>query len=213
MTGISFDREKHWDHVYQSRSVDRLSWYQTYPSESMRFIEDYGSGTEAHVLDVGGGSGNLVDVLLAHNYHHVDVLDISEVALEIAEKRLGRNAETVTWIHTDVLNFNPGTPYDIWHDRATFHFLTDPDEIHQYISLASQTIREGGLLVLATFSDKGPRTCSNLPVHKYSQSALEELLKAYFIKIECINADHYTPRETVQNFTYCAFRRNTFNKS
>jgi 2-polyprenyl-3-methyl-5-hydroxy-6-metoxy-1,4-benzoquinol methylase len=209
MVQDQFDREKHWDSVYQAKPDDQMSWYQDYPDVSMQFISKYGGGKASHIIDVGGGSGVLADALLQDGYAHLSVLDISQAALDHAEQRLGAKARAIEWIHEDVLAFRPAEQYDIWHDRAAFHFLNDEAEVRTYVHTAAQGIRDGGLLVLATFSEKGPERCSNLPVHRYSQEELEGVLHQYFSKIECINTDHITPRETLQNFTFCAFRRNT----
>lgn len=208
MTEIEFNREKHWDKVYQSRSLDQFSWYQEYPAVSMQFISQYGSGKDAHVIDIGGGTSNFVDILVSKGYEYISVLDISTVALEGTEERLGEKARQVEWIHSDVLEFHPKEKYDIWHDRAAFHFLTEESEVERYVHLAAEAIKKDGLLILATFSENGPTKCSNLPVHRYSQQQLESVLHHYFTKIECINTDHITPRETLQNFTFCTFRRN-----
>jgi 2-polyprenyl-3-methyl-5-hydroxy-6-metoxy-1,4-benzoquinol methylase len=208
MTEIKFNREKHWDAVYESKSSNQMSWYQEYPSVSMQFISQYGHGKDAHLIDIGGGTSNLVDVLVQTGYEHVSVLDISAVALEDTEQRIGERAKSIEWVHSDILEFHPKEKYDIWHDRAAFHFLTDEKEVERYVHLAAEAISNDGLLILATFSENGPLQCSNLPVHRYSQDQLETLLRTYFTKIECINTDHQTPRETLQNFTFCAFRRN-----
>ncbi len=208
MTEEEINREKHWDSVYQSRSADQFSWYQAYPGVSMQFISQYGGGKDAHLIDVGGGTSNLVDVLVQNGYEHIAVLDISSVALEGTEERLGEKALGIEWVHSDILEFHPKEKYDIWHDRAAFHFLTEEKEVERYVQLAAEAIKDDGLLILATFSENGPLKCSNLPVHQYSQEQLEDILYTYFTKIECVNTDHTTPRETLQNFTFCAFRRN-----
>lgn len=208
MTESPFNREEHWDTIYRTRTVDQVSWYQTYPSISMQLISLYGKGGhEAQIIDIGGGSSNLVDVLLDHGYKHIDVLDVSSVALGKTRERLEAKGGNVGWIHSDVLSFNPGSRYDVWHDRAAFHFLTDKGEIEQYVKLAAAAVKAGGLLILATFSERGPDTCSDLPVHQYSEDALEKLLHGNFVKLQCFRSDHYTPRDEVQNFTYCAFER------
>lgn len=208
MSETEFNRKKHWDSVYESRSADQFSWYQEFPEVSMKFISEYGSGKDAHLIDVGGGMSNLAEVLMQKGYEHVAVLDISANALEKTGKRLGERAQNIEWVQSDILEFHPKEKYDIWHDRAAFHFLNDEKEVERYIQLAAEAIRNDGLLILATFSEKGPETCSNLPVHRYSEEQIEELLHTYFTKIECVNTDHKTPRETLQNFTFCAFRRN-----
>jgi trans-aconitate methyltransferase len=173
----------------------------------MGFISNYGSGLHARIVDVGGGTNGLVDALVRKGYKDISVLDISRVALASSAKRLGAVAEDIDWIQTDILDFQTDRKFDIWHDRATFHFLTDETEIDRYLQIASESIVAGGLLIVATFSENGPDICSSLPVHQYSQEQLEALFSSQFIKLECINSDHITPRSITQNFTYCAFRK------
>lgn len=201
------NKEDHWNTVYQSRSSDSLSWYQSYPTTTMDFIAKYGSGKNAHILDVGGGTSYLAEALLDKGFDHLTVLDISSAALDQLKVRLSSQHGHVAFVRSDILDFHPQEQYDIWHDRAAFHFLTDPQDIHNYIHIAADAIKPGGLLILATFSDKGPDRCSNLPVQKYSEDQLEDVLKPYFRKIDCVYTDHVTPREILQNFTYCAFAR------
>jgi hypothetical protein len=134
------------------------------------------------------------------------VLDISEKALERAKKRLGDQAKKVKWIVSDVNDFTPPTKYDVWHDRAAFHFLTTEGEIDRYVSKLRQAVSE--YLVMGTFSENGPRKCSGVEIKQYSKEQLEGLLQETFEKVKCVNEDHITPFHTKQNFTFCSFRRN-----
>lgn len=185
-----------------------MSWYQAYPELSMRLIAQYGGGKDSQVIDVGGGTSSLVEVLVNNSYHDITVLDISGAALSRAAEHLGPDAGMVKWVESDVLAFRPDAKFDIWHDRATFHFLTNESDIDDYVENAARALRTDGLLIVATFSEQGPERCSNLPVHRYSQQELTARMEQYFTRIECVNTDHTTPRNTTQNFTYCAFRRN-----
>jgi len=207
MAEVKFNKEQHWDDLYARRIASELSWYQRYPTLSMQLISEYGKGKDASIIDVGGGNSNLVNTLLETGYEHVTVLDISKNALEGKEKELGDRGKGIRFIHTDILDYKPDRKYDIWHDRAAFHFLIDEKEIQEYIRIAASGINKGGVLIVATFSEVGPEKCSGLPVHRYSQLDLEDLLRKYFTRIECMNTDHVSPREVLQNFTFCAFRR------
>ncbi|HSN48637.1 MAG TPA: class I SAM-dependent methyltransferase, partial [Flavobacterium sp.] len=157
-------------------------------------------------IDIGGGDSKLVDFLLAECYENITVLDISEKAMERAKKRLGINAEKINWIVSDITEFKPETDYDIWHDRATFHFLTTPEQIEKYVKIIEK--RVGSFLIIGTFSEQGPKKCSGLDVKQYSASELETQFSNRFKKLKCIAEDHVTPFETKQNFTFCIFEKN-----
>jgi trans-aconitate methyltransferase len=147
----------------------------------------------------------LVDHLLEEGYENITVLDIAEKALERAKKRLGKNAEKVSWITSDITEFKPDTSYDIWHDRATFHFLTTGGQIKKYVEITEKWV--SGFLIIGTFSDQGPKKCSGLDIKQYSESELEKQFSNRFKKLKCITEDHTTPFETKQNFTFCAFKK------
>jgi cyclopropane fatty-acyl-phospholipid synthase-like methyltransferase len=199
------NRKNHWETVYETKQPNEVSWTQENPKTSLDFIWETNLGKSAKIIDIGGGDSKLVDFLLEEGYENITVLDISENALERAKIRLGEKAEKVTWIVTDITEFKPDTTYDIWHDRATFHFLTTDAQINSYIKTAQNWIT--GFLIIGTFSDKGPTKCSGLEIKQYTETTLENQFHTAFEKIKCINEDHKTPFETAQNFVFCVFRK------
>ena len=159
----------------------------------------------AQITDVGGGDSKLVDNLLDEGFTNISILDISGEALEKVKYRLGKRASLVKWIVSDILDFNPSIKYDLWHGRATFHFLTEADEVRKYVKTATKHI--SGYLTIATFSDQGPEECSGLSVKQYSNELLQEELFQGFKKIKCIKKDHTTPFQIRQNFLFCTFKK------
>ena len=202
------NRQLHWEKVYDSKSSESVSWYQPSPLTSLEFIRLYELPLTAKIIDVGGGDSVLVDALLDLGYVDITVLDISATAIDKAKQRLGERAASVTWIVSDILQFQPNAQYDFWHDRATFHFLTEDKEIDTYMDLLNRALKTGGRLLLGTFSEEGPDQCSGLPIRKYSESKMEERLHAYFEKIKCVTVDHITPAANIQSFLFCGFRKN-----
>ena len=184
-----------------------VSWFQPTPETSLDIFKQYNVPTTAKVIDIGGGDSFLVDHLLDLGYQDISVLDISEAAIDRAKQRLGDKAKNVKWIVTDVANFKPTEKYDLWHDRATFHFLTDEQEISNYLETAQQNINSTGVLVIGTFSEQGPQMCSGIEIKQYSETTMTERLKNFFEKIKCIKVDHKTPFGTIQNFVFCSFRK------
>src|SRR5512141_269777 len=158
------NRKKHWDNIYNHKELKNLSWYQSLPATSLNFLKQFSIPATGRIIDIGGGDSLFVDHLLDLGYQDITVLDISEIALERAKKRLGKNASKVTWIVADVTTFKPTERYDLWHARATFHFLTKKLEIEAYLNIARQSIKPSGVLVLGTFSEEGPASCSGLQV-------------------------------------------------
>lgn len=199
--------KKHWEHVFTTKTDNEKSWYEEYPSTSMRLIEELGISKDAAIIDVGGGDSYLVDALIQKGYNHIAALDISEKALLNAQNRLAAQASKIEWIVSDVLQFMPQRQYDCWHDRAVFHFITNDDEITAYLNKMNGAIKDGGNLILATFSENGPQKCSGLPVKRYSQESMVLLLDPFFRKIKCFEESHTTPFNTVQSFTYCGFSK------
>ncbi len=199
------DRQKHWETVYKTKQPNEVSWTQEMPKTSLDFIHEFNLPKSAKIVDIGGGDSKLVDYLLEQGFENISVLDISSEALEKSKKRLGNKAQKVKWIVSDVTEFNPDTKFDVWHDRATFHFLTTPTQIKKYIETASKYVI--GFLTIATFSDNGPDKCSGLQIKKYSEKTLTSALKKKFDKIRCITEDHITPFKTIQNFLFCSFKR------
>ena len=204
---VQLDRKKHWENIYQTRQTKEVSWFQAKPETSLQFIESYNLPKSAKIIDIGGGDSLLADNLLDIGFQDITVLDISETAIEKARKRLGNRANEINWIVADVTSFKPTEKYDLWHDRAAFHFLTKEIEILNYIKTAEQYINTKGLMIIATFSELGPQKCSGLNIVQYSEISMNELFKNSFEKIECVTINHTTPSGSIQNFIFCAFRK------
>lgn len=162
------NRQNHWENIYLNKAANEVSWHQDVPATSIQFIQALQIPTSAKIIDIGGGDSLLIDHLIKMNYTDLSVLDISETAIIKAKKRLGENAEKVNWIISDVNDFKPTEIYDFWHDRATFHFITEENEIANYIQLAYKNISINGKLVLGTFSENGPKKCSGITIKQYS---------------------------------------------
>ena len=198
-------RKDHWNNVYSKKQPHEVSWTQEIPETSLDFIHSFKLEKSAKIIDIGGGDGKLVDYLLEEGFEDVSVLDISEKAIERARHRLGERASKVNWIVSDVTDFQPTLQYDCWHDRATFHFLTSKRDLNRYLSVAKQAVNS--YMIIGTFSDKGPKKCSMLDVHQYTEEELQQQLKKGFDKIKCKTEDHKTPFGTIQNFLFCSFKR------
>lgn len=202
-----FDRKSHWENIYQTRPLEEVSWYQPKPETSLEIIEDLGIKKDAKIIDIGGGDSLLVDHLLLLGYSNISVLDISEKAIDRAKERLGEKADLVTWITADASNFQTAEVYDLWHDRAAFHFLTEESEIEKYIKTASSAVKESGKTIIGTFSNNGPKKCSGIEIKQYSSENLTKSFQASFEKVKCKYVDHTTPSGGVQNFVFCAFNK------
>jgi SAM-dependent methyltransferase len=201
-------RREHWESIYRTRPDTALSWYQPQARLSLALIEQVAPGRGSALIDVGGGASVLVDGLLAAGYRNITVLDIAPAALEQARRRLGPRAECVTWLEADVLGYRfARSGYDLWHDRAVFHFLTDRDERARYRAQATRALRPGGHLILATFAPEGPERCSGLAVQRYSAVDLAAELGASFQLEEDLREEHRTPEGRMQPFVWCVFRR------
>lgn len=203
----NFDRKKHWNNIYQTKSLDEVSWYQQVPATSLDFVKQFKLTKSARIIDIGGGDSYLVDHLLSLGYQDITVLDISEQAIDKAKKRLGKRAKNVKWIISDAANFQPSEKYDFWHDRAAFHFLTDQKEIESYLNTLNKGVKPEGILVIGTFSEQGPKICSGINIKQYSEKTMTDQLKNFFKKIKCLKVDHKTPSGSIQNFLFCSFRR------
>jgi 2-polyprenyl-3-methyl-5-hydroxy-6-metoxy-1,4-benzoquinol methylase len=201
------ERGEHWESIYATAPSTQVSWYEREPATSLRLVEEVASGLDAAVIDIGAGASLLVDRLLVGGFRDVTVLDISHHALDEVGRRLGDQARRVTFIAEDVLMWEPDRQYEIWHDRAVFHFLTEPLARDRYIDLAARSIRSGGALVLATFAEDGPAQCSGLPVSRYSAEGLEDAFSLFFTLIHDEREEHTTPGGVVQPFTWVVFRR------
>lgn len=202
-------RKEHWEKVYAEKQPHEVSWTQEVPKTSLEFIHGFNLSRDARIIDVGGGDSRLVDYLLDEGFRNISVLDISEKAISKAKDRLGERAEKVNWIISDIIEFTPTETYDCWHDRATFHFLTQSSEIYTYLEIAKKAVRQ--FIVIGTFSEVGPKKCSLLDIHQYSEKELQEQLNSGFQKIRCIQENHITPFNTLQNFLFCSFKRHINN--
>jgi len=202
---MKLDRKKHWETVYETKNPDQVSWTQETPKTSLEFIHSFGLKKTAKIIDIGGGDSKLVDYLLDEKFENVTVLDISAKSLEKAKKRLGEKANKVNWIVSDITDFEPNMTFDVWHDRATFHFLTTPEQIKKYMKTARKSVN--GFLTIGTFSQNGPKKCSGLEIKQYNEKELTLELKDGFDKIKCVTEDHLTPFDTTQNFLFCSFKR------
>lgn len=201
----NFDKEQHWEKIYQTKNFTEVGWYQKTPTVSLAFFEESKIPKTAKILDVGGGDSYLVDHLLDLGFAHIHVLELSRKAIEKAKNRLGEYATKVRWINSDILMFEPKEKFDVWHDRAAFHFLLDPQEIKDYVQKANESISEGGLMLIGAFSEQGPTHCSGLPVTQYSMDQLASVFRPYFQKTKCFQTDHITPGGARQHYTFCSF--------
>ncbi len=204
---VDFNREEHWETIYKTKELKDVSWYQKIPQTSLDFIDQFSTSKTAKIIDVGGGDSFLVDHLLTMGYQDITVLDISETAINKAKERLGSLAKNVKWIVEDITNFRPTEIYDIWHDRATFHFLNEQSEINTYLKVIQNSISPEGALIIGAFSEDGPKKCSGIDITQYSEESINELVKDHFTKIKCTYIDHETPFDTTQNFVFCEFRK------
>lgn len=199
--------KEHWEKIYQTKAEDEVSWFQPQAKISFEFLKLFDLPLTANIIDIGGGDSHFVDALLDKGFLNIWVLDISSKAIEKAKERLGEKASLVQWIVTDVTEFKPIVEFDLWHDRATFHFLTADKKIDDYIFIARNAIKKDGHLTIGTFSETGPEKCSGLEIKRYSESALSARFEFAFEKIKCIREDHKTPFDTVQNFLFCGFKK------
>lgn len=207
METMGGSNKQHWENVFAAKSEAEFSWFQPYPKTSMEFVALFDLPLDANIIDIGGGDSHFVDALLDKGYQNIFVLDISAHAIEKARQRLGERASKVQWIVSDVTDFTAPVQFDLWHDRAAFHFLTTEDKISRYVSIAENAIKAGGYLVLGTFSENGPKKCSGLQVRQYSKASMSARFEQAFDRIKCITEDHITPFKTVQNFLFCSFKK------
>ena len=198
-------KKNHWETVYENKNPNQVSWTQEIPKTSLDFIHSFGLTKTAKIIDIGGGDSKLADYLLNEGFENITVLDISAKALDKAKKRLGNKAQKINWVVSDITEFNPDSTFDVWHDRATFHFLTTSDQVAKYMDIARKSVN--GFLTIGTFSEKGPNRCSGLDIKQYSEEALTAELQNGFDKLRCITEDHITPFQTKQNFLFCSFKR------
>lgn len=201
---MNTEAQSHWDHVYSTKEADAVSWYQPEATVSLNLISRLATGADSHILDVGAGASNLVDGLISRGMHRVSVLDISSEGLAIARRRLGADANKVRWIEADVTKACLATAsVDVWHDRAVFHFLTEPKDRAAYVEQVRKAVRPGGHVIVAAFAPDGPLQCSGLPVVRYDPEGLHAQFGAHFELLEHIQEQHRTPMGSTQHFIYC----------
>lgn len=200
--------KKHWENIYQTKEATQVSWFQQHPELSLQFIERTGIARTAQIIDVGGGASTLVDDLIANGYQNVTVLDISAAALQVARQRLGPKASAVAWLEADVTQAElPEKFYDVWHDRAVFHFLTRAEDRTRYVAAVQRSVKPGGHVIVATFGLEGPTRCSGLEVVRYSADSLHDEFGDDFQLADTMSEAHHTPFGTEQKFTYCYCRK------
>jgi ubiquinone/menaquinone biosynthesis C-methylase UbiE len=202
--------KSHWDCVYADRADDALSWFQQHPRRSLALIAASGVGSDAAIIDVGGGASHLTADLLSEGFADLWVLDISATALAASRTRLGAYADRVHWIEADVTQVDlPPARFDIWHDRAVFHFLTEPADCAAYAAAALCAVKPGGHLIIATFAEDGPEQCSGLPVARYDAASLASQFGDGCSLVHTAKEAHLTPAGKEQQFRYCLLRRHT----
>ena len=201
------NQKSHWENVFATKQEKEVSWYQDSPKTSISFLQKLSIDKSAKIIDVGGGDSYFIDSLLNLGYTNLTLLDISSKAIERIKNRLGDRANNITFIVSDILEFQPDVTYDFWHDRASFHFLTEENQIKKYAKIVSNSISKDGKLVLGTFSKKGPLKCSGLDITQYDEHNLYEIFNDNFELIECFTEDHKTPFDTIQNFIFASFNK------
>lgn len=198
----------HWERVYSTKATNSVSWFQEHAEYSLNLIRSTGVGKEASIIDVGGGASTLVDDLLSSGYSNISVLDLSAVALAAAKKRLGSRSANVQWLEADITKANlPPHQFDVWHDRAVFHFLTTAEDRAAYVKAVFRSVKLGGHVIVATFAEDGPTQCSGLPVMRYRAEELHAQFGESFSLLQHKKESHLTPLGTVQLFVYCYCRK------
>lgn len=201
------DRQAHWNDTYRSKAEDQVSWFQVKPIRSLDLITAAAPDRAASIIDIGGGASRLADLLLAAGYRDLTVLDIADTGLAKTKARLGAEADKVAWIVADITQFTPSRTWQVWHDRAVFHFLTEPAAQDAYIAALKRGTGAGSSVIIATFALDGPERCSGLPVQRYSPTTLATRLGSDFALYAEGEESHATPFGTTQQFQYAAFRR------
>ena len=200
--------KNHWNSIYSTKKLNQVSWYQPIPQVSLDFIESLNFSKDAPILDVGGGDSFLCDNLIELGYSNITVLDISDVAIQRAKRRLGNNANKVSWVVSDILNFEPKEKYAIWHDRAVFHFLRENENINKYLNSLLEGLVENGRMILGAFAENGPTRCCALDVKRYSFEDFNNLFSDRFTIVKTQNSIHKTPFDTEQSFNFIEAKKN-----
>ncbi len=200
-------RQAHWEHVYATKDATAVSWFEENPAVSLELIRASGVDADAGIIDIGGGASRLVDALIGKGFKHLTVLDLSDKALAAARARLGARASEVGWIVADVTQWQPAQEYDVWHDRAAFHFLTEPGERAAYAACLHKAVRPGAYVIIGTFALDGPERCSGLPVMRHDAASLGAMLGPSFALMETRSHVHHTPMGAIQRFQFSLFKR------
>lgn len=203
----SKSRQAYWQNVYTSKGESEVSWFQESPAPSLELITQLGATANSAIVDIGGGASRLADSLVANGFWAVTVLDLSEAALTAAKARLGDRAAQVRWIVGDVTSWEPSETYDVWHDRAAFHFLTEERDRAAYVGRLERALAPGGHAIIATFASDGPERCSGLPVMRYDAASLGQTLGPGFQLVQAMAHTHATPWGATQSFQFSVFRR------
>jgi ubiquinone/menaquinone biosynthesis C-methylase UbiE len=202
------DSKSHWENIYKTKTTTQVSWYQEHLQISLQLIEHTGVDRTAHIIDIGGGASTLADDLLRRDFKHITVLDISSAALNASRARLGLRVIEVKWIEADITQVNlPHHYYDLWHDRAVFHFLTDTKDRQRYVEIVKHSLKPGGHVIIATFAPDGPPKCSGLDIVRYCPESLHDEFGNEFELIESVSEVHSTPSGVKQKFFYCYLRK------
>lgn len=199
--------KSHWENVYQSKNENEVSWYQEVPSKSLDLINSLNLRKDSKIIDVGAGESRLVDNLLSLGFKNVTVLDISSKSIEKTKQRLGKKSKLVNWVVSDIVDFIPDKSFDLWHDRAAFHFLTDKISIKKYVDLVNNSVNSQGNLIVSTFSTNGPLKCSGLQISQYNKNSISELFKEEFKLSYSETSVHQTPFNTNQEFIFNIFSK------
>jgi len=200
-------RKAHWEGVYTTKGEREVSWFQENPAQSLQLIALAGLSTDAAIIDIGGGASRLVDALVERKIGKITVLDLSAAALDAARGRLGDRAAGVKWMVADITTWEPPQTYDLWHDRAAFHFLTDASDRSAYVRHLKKAVAPGGHVIIGTFALDGPERCSGLPIMRYDAGILDTILGTEFELMDTRRDDHTTPWGAVQRFQFSTFRR------
>ena len=202
-----FGRQAHWEDVYTTKDEKAVSWFQEKSDISLDLIRATGVNATASIIDIGGGASRLVDALIDEGFEAITVLDLSEKALTTSKARLGARGAHVQWVVADITTWEPPQSYDVWHDRAALHFLTDPKDRAAYAERVSRAVRPGGHVIIGTFALDGPERCSGLPVIRHDAASLGKILGPLFELVESKQHDHHTPAGAIQRFQFSRFRR------
>ncbi|MDI9310525.1 MAG: methyltransferase domain-containing protein [Limnohabitans sp.] len=201
------NQKEHWENVFSTKAENEVSWYQKVPTTSLALIEKLDLPKDAKIIDIGGGDSYLIDILIEKGFTNLYLLDISSNAIERAKKRLGNHASKVKFIVSKNIDLLTDEKFDVWHDRASFHFLTDQNDIAKYAILTNKNIKEKGTLLIGAFSENGPKKCSGLDITQYSAEKMNTIFGENLELIDSFTENHQTPFDTTQNFIFCTFKK------